>query len=195
METHRTGKACVVIFDEAQDLSRDTLEAIRMLSNFETPTGKLVQIVLAGQPRLAETLERPDCEQIRQRLNAVVRLNPLTPSEVHAYMAHRLEIVGGSTGLFTRSALDDIASASFGIPRNVNTICFNSLTLAYAVGKRQVGSTEVAEVLRDLDLSYQAPARSPALLAFSQVAPSFRPAWITAALAFLAAGTWLATHA
>src|SRR2546427_12822114 len=70
LKAHQAGKTCVVIFDEAQDLDRDTLEAIRMLSNLETPDGKLVQIVLAGQPRLAETLKQPDCEQIRQRLNA-----------------------------------------------------------------------------------------------------------------------------
>jgi general secretion pathway protein A len=190
LETQRTGKTCVVVFDEAQDLNRDTLEAIRMLSNFETPTGKLVQIVLAGQPRLAETLKQPDCEQIRQRLNAIVRLHPLTPSEVHGYIAHRLEIVGGRTTLFTCAALDAIASASAGVPRNVNTICFNSLTLAYALNKRQVGCEEVSEVLQDLDLPSEEPTPS-----LSPVAPSFRQAWITAAVVLLAAATSLATHA
>jgi general secretion pathway protein A len=156
VKTHYTGKTCVVVLDEAQDLNRDTLEAIRMLSNFETPSEKLVQIILAGQPRLAETLKQPDCEQIRQRLSAVARLTPLSRSEVYDYMAHRLKIATGSTGLFTRDALEAIASASAGVPRNVNTICFNSLTLAYALNKRQVGSAEVAEVLRDLDLPEQA---------------------------------------
>ena len=193
VETHRSGKTCVVVLDEAQDLNRDTLEAIRMLSNFETPTEKLVQIVLAGQPRLAETLKQPDCEQIRQRLNAVAHLNPLSRGEVHDYMAHRLEIAGGSTGLFTRDALEAIASASAGVPRNVNTICFNSLTLAYALNKRQVACAEVAEVLRDLDLppeeALPAPARVPeSTLAFSQAPALFRPAWITAGVMLVAAG-------
>jgi type II secretory pathway predicted ATPase ExeA len=164
-KTHRSGRTCVVVLDEAQGLNRDTLEAIRMLSNFETPTEKLVQIILAGQPRLAETLKQPDCEQIRQRLSAVARLNPLSGSEVYDYMAHRLKIATGSTGLFTREALEAIASASAGVPRNVNTICFNSLTLAYALNKRQVGCVEVAEVLRDLDLppeeALPRPARVP----------------------------------
>lgn len=165
METHRGGKTCVVVLDEAQDLNRDTLEAIRMLSNFETPTEKLVQIVLAGQPRLAETLKQPDCEQIRQRLNAVAHLNPLSRDEVLDYMSHRLKIAGGYTGLFARDALEAIVAASGGVPRNVNTICFNSLTLAYALKKPQVGGAEVAEVVRDLDLPFEevllVPARIP----------------------------------
>ena len=152
LKTHSAGKTVVVIFDEAQDLSRDTLEAIRMLSNFEAPDGKLVQIVLSGQPRLAETLNRPDCEQIRQRFNAIARLEPLTGREVQDYMAHRLQTAGGSTALFTPGAIGAIACASAGVPRNVNTICFNSLTLAYALDKHHVGTEEVAEVLRDLAL-------------------------------------------
>ena len=123
--------------DEAQDLNRDTLEAIRMLSNFETPSEKLVQIVLAGQPRLGETLQRPDCEQIRQRVNVVARVEPLSHQEVHRYMAHRLQTAGGSAALFTPEAMNAIAVASQGVPRNVNTICFNSLSLACAENKHK----------------------------------------------------------
>jgi type II secretory pathway predicted ATPase ExeA len=215
LKTHSAGKTVVVIFDEAQDLNRDTLEAIRMLSNFETPAGKLVQIVVAGQPRLAETLKRPDCEQILQRFNAIARLEPLTGREVQHYIAHRLQTAGGSIALFTQGAIDTIASASRGVPRNVNTICFSSLTLAYALDKRQVGTEEVAEALRDLALPTAAPevekpsgegqakARVPALvgqalppanpapflqgpLAFVQTAQSFRPAWLAGAVALLA---------
>src|SRR6202034_3744848 len=74
MKLRLAGKTCVVLFDEAQGFSRDTLEAIRMLSNFETESEKLVQIVLCGQPQLAETLSQPACEQLRQRLNVVARL-------------------------------------------------------------------------------------------------------------------------
>jgi len=159
--TQGAGKMCVAIFDEAQDLDRDTLEAIRMLSNFENSKGKLVQIVLGGQPRLAETLKRPDCEQIRQRINAIARLNPLTGPEVRAYMAHRLEAAGGTSAIFTHEAIQAISLASGGVPRNVNTICFNSLSLAFALDRRQVGPEEVAEVLCDLDLVADAPASAP----------------------------------
>lgn len=163
---HNTGKTCVVVFDEAQDLNRDTLEAIRMLSNFETPTEKLVQIVLAGQPRLGETLQRPDCEQIRQRVNVVARVQPLSHPEVHRYMEHRLQTAGASNALFTSEAIDDIAEASQGVPRNVNTICFNSLSLACAENNHRVGAREVTEVLQDLDLSLQpASSKRPALVA------------------------------
>jgi len=152
LQTYNAGKTCVVIFDEAQDLDRDTLEAIRLLSNFETPSGKLVQIVLAGQPHLVETLWRPDCEQIRQRLNAVSKLYPLSPGEVGAYMAHRLQTAGGSPDIFSAAAVRAIAAASEGVPRKVNVICYNALNIAYALNRRQVGCDEVAEVCRDLSL-------------------------------------------
>lgn len=201
-ETHRTGKTCVVIFDEAQDLNRDTLEAIRMLSNFETPAEKLVQIVLAGQPRLAETLKQPDCEQIRQRLNMIARLTPLNRREVQDYIAHRLKTAGTSASLFAPDAIQAIASASDGVPRNVNTICFNSLTLAYALNHGRVGCEEITETLRDLDLtvddcltqnaSVPAPAPFPhSIGAFAQASRSLRPAFIAATVVLLAAGTLL----
>lgn len=197
LRTHAAGKTVVVVIDEAQDLNRDTLEAIRMLSNFETVEGKLVQIVLAGQPGLAETLARPDCEQIRQRFNAIARLDPLTQSETREYIAHRLETAGGAIHLFTPAAIDRITSASAGVPRNVNTICFNSLMLAYALERPRVGIYEVAEAIRDLDLP-SATDRSVAELpspgtdlAFTQIGQSFRQAWIVGGIALLAACIFL----
>jgi type II secretory pathway predicted ATPase ExeA len=201
LKMHQAGKTCVVIFDEAQDLDRDTLEAIRMLSNFETPAGKLVQIVLAGQPRLAETLKQPDCEQIRQRINAVSCLATLSRGEVREYMAHRLATAGGSIETFAPAAIETITAASGGVPRNVNTIAFNALTLAYALGRRQVGAAEAAEACRDLALPFQdfagqlATAAAPSLplaphppLAFAQITRSFVPVWISGGLALLGAG-------
>jgi general secretion pathway protein A len=214
MEARRAGKTCAIIFDEAQELNRDTLEAIRMLSNFETLTEKLVQIVLAGQPGLAETLKQPDCDQIRQRLNVVARLKPLTPQEVYAYMAHRLQVAGAVAPLFDQDALQAIATASAGVPRNINTICFNSLSLAYALNHHQVGRPEVAEAVADLDLfpadvkaevkveakveeevkvgqtlsSGNPPisARDPeSTVAFPQVHGSLRVAWIAGAMLLL----------
>ncbi|MGA2114616.1 MAG: AAA family ATPase [Bryobacteraceae bacterium] len=197
LKAHIAGKTVVAVFDEAQDLNRGTLEAIRMLSNFETPDGKLLQIVLAGQPQLAATLRRDDCEQIRQRFSAIARLEPLAGDEIRKYMAHRLQVAGGSIGLFTPEAIDMIASASGGVPRNINMIGFNSLTLAYALEKERVGSEEVAEVLRDLALPLSEPQpqlaqavleRSPA---FAQTAEPSRLVWIAAGVALLAAGTFL----
>jgi len=162
MKTHRTGKTCVVVIDEAQNLNRDTLEAIRMLSNFETPTEKLVQFVMSGQPPLADLLRQPDCEQIRQRVNVIARLKPLDGPGVRQYMDHRLTVAGASIDLFDEAALQAIATGSAGVPRNINTICFNSLTLAYALNRRQVGREAVAEALRDLDLTFaDTPPRQP----------------------------------
>ena len=212
IKTQRTGKTCVVVVDEAQNLNRDTLEAIRMLSNFETPTEKLVQFVLSGQPPLADALRRPDCEQIRQRMNVIARLKPLDGSGVREYIKHRLKVAGAPNRLFTpgdlfsSDALEAIASGSAGVPRNVNTICFNSLTLAYALNRRQVGSEEVAEVLRDLDLSLAdtitPEAIGPTETGISELPPpflgssfpvakrSFRPTIIAASVLLLAAGSY-----
>jgi general secretion pathway protein A len=152
IKARKAGKSCVVIFDEAQNLSRDTLEAIRMLSNFETPSEKLVQIVLAGQPDLASMLMRRDCEQIRQRIGVLARLRRLTSVEVAAYISHRLRVAGAQGPLFSSTACDEIAAASGGIPRDINTISFNALTLAFALNREQVSHYEVAECLSDLDL-------------------------------------------
>jgi type II secretory pathway predicted ATPase ExeA len=201
VEVQRSAKTCVIVFDEAQELNRDTLEAIRMLSNFETPTGKLVQIVLSGQPRLGETLKGTDCEQIRQRLNAVGRLSPLGRNEVQDYIAHRLRTAGASVNLFDSAAIEAITVNSGGVPRNVNTICFNALTLAYSSNRHRVSRKDVEEVMRDLDLSchiVSAPAAVAAVpvptgeqtVAFSEHNFSLRPAVIAATVALLAAGTF-----
>lgn len=214
-EQRQAGKNCVVIFDEAQDLTRDTLEAIRMLSNFEQLSEKLVQIVLAGQPGLAETLKQPDCEQIRQRCTVVARLRPLDGAGVREYIKQRLTKVGGSIDLFAPEAVDSIVSASQGVPRNVNTICFNSLTLAFAESQRQVTFSDVDEALRDLDLNVisdsvaeikpdmateaialvteESPSPAPLLpeepvLRFSQETKSYRPAWLAVGIAALGVG-------
>lgn len=202
IKTQRTGKTCVVVVDEAQNLNRETLEAIRMLSNFETPTEKLVQFVLSGQPPVADVLGRLDCEQIRQRVNVIARLKPLERSEVRQYMEHRLNLAGGSIALFSETALEAIATGSAGVPRNINTICFNALTLAYELNRIQVGLEEVAEVLRDLDLTSieTAPAVGsqqplPFLGSGFPVAQwSFRPSIIAGGLLLLAAGAYWFLH-
>jgi len=170
------GKTCVVVFDEAQCLNLDTLEAIRMLSNFETSSGKLVQIILAGQPQLAETLGLPECEQLRQRVNFVARLKPVPCSEIQDYIEHRLKMAGGSIKIFAPEATEAIAEASGGVLRNVNTICFNALTVAYGLDRHCVGPAEVAEALSDVDLSTAAPSvRVPSVTETSLEARVKRP--------------------
>jgi type II secretory pathway predicted ATPase ExeA len=193
LKTRQEGKNCVVIFDEAQDLDRDTLEGIRLLSNYEIPEGKLVQIVLAGQPRLAETLEHPDCEQIRQRINARTCLQPLSRSEVAEYMTHRLNAAGAGIDVFAPAAVEAIAKASGGIPRNVNSICFNALALTYALERRQVGAAEIGEVCRDLGLPAGMrpdPAAFRLSVDLDLARRSLRPAYIAMAVGLMLAGAF-----
>src|SRR6185369_17728644 len=104
------------------------LETIRLLSDFETPRSKLLQVVLAGQTELEHRLASPSLVQLRQRISMMSALTPLTRSEVQDYIAHRLRVAGyRGRALFTSSACDEVATLSAGIPRNVNNICFHSL--------------------------------------------------------------------
>lgn len=149
----REGRRFVLIIDEAQNLSIRALEAIRLLTNFETPRAKLMQIVLAGQPQLADNLSRPEVTQLRQRVSTLCRLTPFSVDEVSAYIEHRVVHAGYTQcHLFTPAAIALIADASHGIPRNINTYCFNALCLCRARKLTQVTEDMVAEVIRDLQL-------------------------------------------
>ena len=147
------GRRFVLVIDEAQNLKKPVLETVRLLSDFETPTSKLMQIVLCGQPQLADRLSHPDLMQLRQRISIVSRLQPFTQAEVVHYIHHRLKVAGyAGPGLFDCDALDQIMAYSDGIPRNINNICFNALTLGYAKRQEQIDGGTVCEVLADLDL-------------------------------------------
>jgi general secretion pathway protein A len=152
VEAH-AGRRFVVVIDEAQNLSDAALEKIRLLTNFETPQGKLMQIVLAGQPQLSERLMRPSLAQLRQRISIVCRLEQLSPEEIKAYIDHRLKLAGyRGESLFADTALEMIADASHGIPRTINTLCFNALSLCCSLKSRRVDSSMVAEAVADLQL-------------------------------------------
>jgi general secretion pathway protein A len=149
----RAGRKFVLVVDEAQNLEDSALEFVRMLSNFETPRAKLMQIILAGQPQLAEKLARPAMVQLRQRISMLIRLRPLEATETAEYVEHRLRVAGhGGPPLFSGGALGAIASESGGIPRNINNICFNALSLGYAAGRKTIDAATVQEVAADLDL-------------------------------------------
>lgn len=146
----RTGKHFVLVIDEAQDLDDSVLESVRLLSNFETAQTKLMHIVLAGQPALANRLARPELTQLRQRIAAWAGLSPLTSAECGAYIDHRLKVAGyEGTNLFPAASRALIASASRGLPRNINHICFGCLSLAFAKQVQQMDSGIVRDVLRD----------------------------------------------
>ena len=144
------GRYVVVIIDEAQHLSPTVLEEVRMLSNLETARGKLIQILLVGQPELGEKLGRPELRQLRQRISLVAELKPLSYEDTVRYIAHRLEVAGREDGgLFSRRALRVIYRASGGIPRLVNVICDKALVLGYGAGAHVIKAGIIKEVLKD----------------------------------------------
>src|ERR1700719_540525 len=149
----RAGRRVMVFIDEAQNLSDSALETVRLLSNFEATDRKLFQIVLAGQPELARKLKNPRLAQLSQRIAVLTGLRHLPVSETLQYIHHRLEIAGyDGAEVFTPGSVALIAKASQGIPRNINNICFNAMSLACAMGSRRIGTEIVQEALNDLSL-------------------------------------------
>jgi type II secretory pathway predicted ATPase ExeA len=149
----RSGRRVVVFIDEAQNLSDSALETVRLLSNFEASDRKLFQIVLAGQPELARRLKNPRLAQLSQRIAVLTGLKRLPASETFQYIHHRLEIAGyDGPEVFTPGAVALIAKVSQGIPRNINNICFNAMSLACAMGSKRIGPEIVQEALNDLSL-------------------------------------------
>ena len=150
-----------LLVDEAQDLSDEVLEELRLLSNFETDKDKLIQIVLMGQPELDERLDQPGLRQLKQRVGIRCRLAPLGRHEIIPYMNHRLKTVGyEGKELFDRDAVERITLYSKGIPRLINVICDNALLIAYAASKRKVSAEMVEEVARDLQLGAPRPIKA-----------------------------------
>jgi general secretion pathway protein A len=150
----RRGKQLVVVVDEAQNLGEPVLELLRLLSNFETSREKLMHLILVGQPQLAEKLSSPSLTQLRQRISIVARLDPLSAEETYQYIEHRLHVVGcGFAGPhFTKNAMAMIAEHAQGIPRNINNLCFNAMSLGCALKQRTIDVDAIGEVIRDLDL-------------------------------------------
>jgi general secretion pathway protein A len=149
------GKHFIVVVDEAQNLDEPVLEVVRMLSNFETSREKLMHIILAGQPRLAGKLASPQLKQLRQRVSIVAQLKPFDADETRAYIEHRLSVAGyrAEEPLFTDRAFALIATYSGGIPRNINNICFNAMSLGCTIKRKTIHAVAVEEVLNDLDLA------------------------------------------
>lgn len=147
------GRRFVLIVDEAQNLQDSVLETIRLLSNYETTHAKLIQIVLAGQPQLVDTLMRPGLVQLRQRIAVVANLEPLDAAETAEYIEHRLQAAGSEGApIFTPEAMALIAERSGGIPRSINNICFNAMLAGYLHRQTVIDSVVVVRVATKLDL-------------------------------------------
>jgi len=152
-EQQKKGGVSALVVDEAQSLSDELLEEIRLLANIETPTAKLISIILAGQPELGERLNQPGLRQLKQRIALRGVLAPLSLPETADYIQGRLRMVGGEpTATFTADAVQAVFAHSGGIPRAISVICENALVTGFALGVRPVGSDIITEVCRDLDL-------------------------------------------
>jgi len=154
LDRYRAGETAVLIVDEAQNLSEEVLEEIRMLTNLETFTEKLLQIVLVGQPELEQKLKQPQLRQLRQRLTLRAKTHPLTLEETTAYVQQRLRIAGSSgQEIFEPEALITIHRYSNGIPRVINLLCEHCLVSAFVDQQKVIGPTVVDVVARDFDLA------------------------------------------
>lgn len=201
VEQARSGKPLILVIDEAQNLDDSVLEVVRMLSNFQISTGQFLQIILSGQPQLAEKLQTANLVQLRQRISILARLKPFSEEETALYIDHRLRTAGYKQGssLFTRSAVELIAKYSNGIPRNINNLCFNALALGCALRRKVIDGEIIREVIEDLNLEplqesaplsplpeRQAQSAAPAVIANSQASP--RPSqWLAKAAVACAA--------
>lgn len=199
LKTHAVGQNNVLIIDEAQNLSPDVLEQLRLLTNLETSERKLLQIMLIGQPELRTMLARPELEQLAQRVIAHFHLEALSEDEAGQYIQHRLSVAGLKRGkLFDNKAVHRIHQLTHGVPRRINLLCDRALLGAYAEGKNRVDRAIVDKAAHEV---FQTP-RPPAAISsrtFGASLPWLKPAWngwlaggiaLTAALG-VGASAWL----
>jgi general secretion pathway protein A len=161
IDRFRNGELCAIVVDEAQNLSWELLEEIRLLTNLETSSEKLVQIVLSGQPELEEKLRDPSVRQLRQRISLWCRTRPLTAEETKAYVTNRLRIVGATQPIFSPDAVQLVHKYSNGIPRIINLICEHAMISAYVEQIKPIPPRIVESVCRELDLDSQPFVLSP----------------------------------
>ncbi len=143
LRAHAGGRRVVLVVDEAQNLAPEVLEQVRLLTNLETNTQKLLQIILIGQPELRELLGRNELRQLAQRITGRYHLHPLSRDETAAYVRHRLRVAGATTDIFSSAALSEVYRLSVGVPRVINVICDRSLLGAYSMDSHKVTGTLV----------------------------------------------------
>jgi len=157
LDRYSSGETAALIVDEAQHLQPDVLEEIRLLTNLETATDKLLQIVLCGQPELEATLKKPGLRQLRQRITLRAQTRPLTPDETAEYINRRLRIAGATDPIFTPSSISSIFRFSRGIPRLVNLLCEHALISAYADQRKSVEAVTIENIAIEFGLEEDLP--------------------------------------
>ena len=180
LDTHARGRRVVLIVDEAQNLSAHTLEQVRLLTNLETATTKLLQIILIGQPELRDLLARPELRQLAQRITARYHLNPLSSEETAGYIKHRMRVAGATAEAFTPASLAEVHRLSGGVPRIINVICDRALLGAFTHEDHRVSGKLVRDAATQV---YGRPMPAP-WLRWAIIGS------IAAALALVAAGLW-----
>jgi general secretion pathway protein A len=171
----------VLIVDEAQNLSTETLEQVRLLTNLETATTKLLQIILIGQPELRALLDQPDLRQLAQRITGRYHLNPLSAEETAGYVKHRMRVAGATAEVFTPSALREIHRLSGGIPRVINVICDRALLGAFTQEDHRAGAALIRQAASEV---YGRPVPAPWLKWTTSAA-------VAAALALVGVAAWM----
>jgi type II secretory pathway predicted ATPase ExeA len=161
IERFRNRGLCVIVVDEAQNLSWELLEEIRLLTNLETSSEKLLQIVLSGQPELEEKLRDPSVRQLRQRISIWCRTQQLTPDQTQSYIAERLRIGGATEPVFTAEAAHLVHQYSRGIPRLINLICEHAMISAFVEQVKPIPARIVESVSIELDMEQQPFVISP----------------------------------
>jgi general secretion pathway protein A len=158
LDRYRAGETAVLIIDEAQNLTFPVLEEVRLLTNLETSTDKLLQIVLSGQPELEDKLRLPQLRQLRQRIMLRCKTAAFTKEQTHEYIQERLRIAGAdSQPIFTREAIDAVYLYSLGIPRVINLLCEHALVNAYAEQRRPILPKAVEEIAHEFQLDEVEP--------------------------------------
>lgn len=164
LKRYRAGRTAVLIVDEAQNLSSDVLEEIRLLTNLETSREKLLQIVLSGQPELEHKLNQPHLRQLRQRITLRCKTSLLTKVETQGYISERLRIAGSNGApIFTSEAVEVVHKFSAGIPRLINLLCEHSLITGFAEQRKPVPASVIEGVARDFELDRIDPIPRPQL--------------------------------
>ena len=181
LEAHAKGHKCLLIIDEAQNLSADVLEQLRLLTNLETNQHKLLQIILLGQPELRDKLSQPELRQLAQRVIARYHLGPLSKKDVAAYVAHRLSVAGVRSELFPASTINTLFRLSKGVPRLINVLCDRALLGTFVQGKEQVNKPTLTKAAQEIfgEAEYKDPRRQMSV-------------WLLAALLLMVFATVLA---
>jgi type II secretory pathway predicted ATPase ExeA len=149
IKSYAEGKKVVLIVDEAQNLTADALESLRMLSNINADKDQLLQVILVGQPQLRDLLRKPELQQFFQRVSVDFFIPPLQDFEVDKYIQHRLMVAGRETPLFTPVAIKQIAEITRGIPRSINILCDTALVYGFSMGADKIDVGLVREVIKD----------------------------------------------